>query len=181
VIRYATLGIVPKFWKRNKARDKIVSMGYCRGFHISKLAGLDALPVSCLFLTFLVHSGHSLEPAVPTRTNFPSGVRRLRKKLPLVYVAYATPEAKFVPRIFPLFKLKDNIIKLSVSHCVMPLTHVKWVPCHHGLARPQVADGGDGLQIWKVAANILNKQSRTADRGRSSNLGVGRGANTPLP
>jgi hypothetical protein len=27
-----------------------------------------------------------------------------------------------VPGLFPLFKLKDNIIKLSVSHCVMPLT-----------------------------------------------------------
>jgi len=20
--------------------------------------------------------------------------------------------------------------------------HVRWVPCHHGMARPQVADGG---------------------------------------
>jgi hypothetical protein len=36
--------------------------------------------------------------------------------------------------------------------------HVKWVPCHHGMARPQVADGGDDLEIWRVAANILNKQ-----------------------
>jgi hypothetical protein len=43
--------------------------------------------------------------------------------------------------------------------------HVKWVPCHHGMGRPQVADRGDGLQIWRVAANILNKQSLTADRG----------------
>jgi hypothetical protein len=59
--------------------------------------------------------------------------------------------------------------------------HVKWVPCHHGVARPQVADGGDGLQIWRVAANILNKQSRTAYRGWSSSLGVGRGANNPPP
>jgi hypothetical protein len=37
--------------------------------------------------------------------------------------------------------------------------------CHHGMARPQVADGGDHLQTWRVAANILNKQSRTADTG----------------
>jgi hypothetical protein len=44
------------------------------------------------------------------------------------------------------------------------------------MARPQVADGGDALQIWRVAANILNKQSRTADKGWSSSLGVGRGA-----
>jgi hypothetical protein len=36
--------------------------------------------------------------------------------------------------------------------------HVKWVACHHGMARPQVADGGDGLQIWRAAANILDRQ-----------------------
>jgi hypothetical protein len=43
-------------------------------------------------------------------------------------------------------------------------------PCHKGNAYPRVADGGDGLQIRNIAANILNKQSRTADRGRSSSL-----------
>jgi hypothetical protein len=32
------------------------------------------------------------------------------------------------------------------------------------MARPQVAVGGDGLQIWRVAAIILNKKSRTAKR-----------------
>jgi hypothetical protein len=32
-----------------------------------------------------------------------------------------------------------------------------------------------------VAANILNKQSRTADKGWSSSLGVGRGAKNSLP
>jgi hypothetical protein len=41
------------------------------------------------------------------------------------------------------------------------------------MARPQVADGRDGLQI---AANILNKYSRTVDKGWSSSLGFGRGA-----
>jgi hypothetical protein len=55
--------------------------------------------------------------------------------------------------------------------------HGRWVPCHHGMARPQVADGGAGLQIWRVAANILHKESRTADKGWSSSLGVGRGDN----
>jgi hypothetical protein len=50
-------------------------------------------------------------------------------------------------------------------------------PCHHGMAHPQVVDGGNGLQIWRVAGNILNKHSRTADKGWSSSLGVGRGAN----
>jgi hypothetical protein len=52
-------------------------------------------------------------------------------------------------------------------------------PCHHGMARPQVEAGRDGLQIWSVAADILNNQSRTADSGWSSSLGVGRGLTTP--
>jgi hypothetical protein len=56
-----------------------------------------------------------------------------------------------------------------------------WVPCHHDMARPQVADGGNGLQIWRVAANILNKQSRRADKGWSSILRIGRGANNNSP
>jgi hypothetical protein len=45
--------------------------------------------------------------------------------------------------------------------------------CHHGTAFPRVADGGHVLQIWKVAANILNKQSWTTDKGWSSILVVG--------
>jgi hypothetical protein len=35
--------------------------------------------------------------------------------------------------------------------------------------------------IWRVAANILNKQSQTADKGWSSRLGVGQGANDASP
>jgi len=31
--------------------------------------------------------------------------------------------------------------------------------------------------IWRVAANKFYKQSRTADKGRPSSLGVGRGGN----
>jgi hypothetical protein len=59
--------------------------------------------------------------------------------------------------------------------------HVRWVPCHHGMARPQVADGRDALQVWREAADLLNKQSRTAEKGWSSSLGVGRGANNYSP
>jgi hypothetical protein len=55
--------------------------------------------------------------------------------------------------------------------------HIRWVPCHHVMARPQAADGGGSLQLWRIAANILNKQSRAADNGWFSSLGVGRGAN----
>jgi hypothetical protein len=41
------------------------------------------------------------------------------------------------------------------------------------MARPQVADGGDGLRIWRVATNILNKQSRTAGNGGPPAWGFG--------
>jgi hypothetical protein len=51
--------------------------------------------------------------------------------------------------------------------------------CHQGMARPQAVDGGDGLQIRKIAANILNKQSRTAAKGWSSSLRIVRGLTTP--
>jgi hypothetical protein len=34
----------------------------------------------------------------------------------------------------------------------------------------------DGLQLWRVVANTLNKLPRTADKGWFSILGVGRGA-----
>jgi hypothetical protein len=61
------------------------------------------------------------------------------------------------------------------------LSHVKWVPYHHGMACRQVAGRGNGLQIWTEAANILNKQSRTAGRGWLFSLGVGQGANNPPP
>jgi hypothetical protein len=68
-------------------------------------------------------------------------------------------------------------VKLNL---ISSVGHVKWVHCHHGMARPRIADRGDDLRIWRVAANIFNKQSRTADSGWSSSLGVGRGL-TILP
>jgi hypothetical protein len=48
------------------------------------------------------------------------------------------------------------VSRVNISDCVQ--NHVKWVPFHCGMAHPQVADGGDALQLWRVAANILNKQ-----------------------
>jgi hypothetical protein len=50
--------------------------------------------------------------------------------------------------------------------------------CHHSMARPRVADGRDGLQRWWLAANIMNKQPRTNNKGRSSSLGLGVGLTT---
>jgi hypothetical protein len=46
------------------------------------------------------------------------------------------------------------------------------------MAHHQVVDGRDGLQIWRVAANILNKQLHTADRGWFFSR-VGQRANNP--
>jgi hypothetical protein len=37
-------------------------------------------------------------------------------------------------------------------------------PRHYGMAHTQVSDGND-LLTWEIAPNILNKQSRTADKG----------------
>jgi hypothetical protein len=64
---------------------------------------------------------------------------------------------------------------LQTFHLIKQM--VRWVPCHHGMARPQVADWEDTLQVSREAANILNKQLRTVEKGWSPSLGIGRGAN----
>jgi hypothetical protein len=46
------------------------------------------------------------------------------------------------------------------------------------MTRPQVADGGDALHVWRAAAHILNKQLRTADKRWSCGLGLGVGLTT---
>jgi hypothetical protein len=53
-------------------------------------------------------------------------------------------------------------------------------PCHHGMARPQVADGGDDLQISTVAAYWIIRRAAT-DTGWSSNVGIGRGSSNSSP
>jgi hypothetical protein len=35
--------------------------------------------------------------------------------------------------------------------------------CHHGMTCPRIVHG-DCLQTWRVAVNILKKQTRTADK-----------------
>jgi hypothetical protein len=54
-------------------------------------------------------------------------------------------------------------------------------PCHHGMAHPRVANGRDGLQMWMLAANVLNKQLRLADKRWSSSFGVGLGISISSP
>jgi hypothetical protein len=50
------------------------------------------------------------------------------------------------------------------------ITNIKTAGMH-----PQVASRGEGLQLWRVAANTLNKQPWRAEKGWSSNLDVGHG------
>jgi hypothetical protein len=47
------------------------------------------------------------------------------------------------------------------------------------MAGRQITDRGNGLYVWRIAGNILNKHALQADKGLSSRLGFGRGANTP--
>jgi hypothetical protein len=42
---------------------------------------------------------------------------------------------------------------------------------------PQVADGWEAFQIWRITASIVNKQLLSADKGWTSSLGVGHRAN----
>jgi hypothetical protein len=53
-------------------------------------------------------------------------------------------------------------------------------PCHHGMAGPQVADGGTASDM-EGRCQYIEKQSGTADKGCSSSFGAGRGANNYSP
>jgi len=45
------------------------------------------------------------------------------------------------------------------------MLHVPITMAQHGMACSLAAAGGDGLQIWKVAINILNKQLGQPGKG----------------
>jgi hypothetical protein len=47
---------------------------------------------------------------------------------------------------------------MLTSFLLPRITEVKWAPFHQSIARPQVANGGNDLQIRRVAASRLNKQ-----------------------
>jgi hypothetical protein len=63
-----------------------------------------------------------------------------------------------------------NWLKLNLDKTNIIKSMLGGSPCHHSMARPR-ADGRDSLQFWRLAANILNKQSRTNDKRWSSSLG----------
>jgi hypothetical protein len=88
-------------------------------------------------------------------------------------------------RVFKIFlSLCSNSLlakeTLNKTYTVLNF-HVRWVPFHHGMVRPQVADGEDVLQIWRAAANIFNKQSWRADKRWFSRFWVWRVAKNSSP
>jgi hypothetical protein len=76
-------------------------------------------------------------------------------------------------------EVKSHYEDLGIDGTMIGYVMVKWVPYYHGMTHPQVTDGGDDLQVWRVPANIMNKQSRTADKKWSSCLEVRCGVTTP--
>jgi hypothetical protein len=50
---------------------------------------------------------------------------------------------------------------------------------HNGMALPQVTDAGDGLYIWRLVANLLNKQQQTTKNGDPAAWGLDVGLTTP--
>jgi hypothetical protein len=105
------------------------------------------------------------------------------------YHAHKTPSlVHILSQINPIHTFRSDLSKIHSNIIHLPTSWSSqwslsfWLSHHyHGMSRCQVADGGDALRVWRVATNILNKQSRTTDKGPSSRLGVGRGANNPSP
>jgi hypothetical protein len=75
------------------------------------------------------------------------------------------------------FQWKEILCRAVYVHVKMELEGLS----HQGMTLLQVANGGDCLQRWRVAADTLNKQSRTGERGWSFSLRVGRLANNSSP
>jgi hypothetical protein len=56
----------------------------------------------------------------------------------------------------PLVHILSEINPIHTITSYLSKSHVIWVPCHHGMARLQVADGEDALQVWRETMNIFN-------------------------
>jgi hypothetical protein len=69
-----------------------------------------------------------------------------------------------------VFGMVIENVEFSVVFCVLSMLCGSLSPQHGASSGSR---GTNGLQLWRVAANILNKQQRTNDKGWSSSLGVG--------
>jgi hypothetical protein len=75
-------------------------------------------------------------------------------------------DAETIERVVTRFVRVLNV-ESSIFILESPLVHVRWVSCHHGMARPQVADGGDTRHVRSVSANIL-----ISSHGKSTSGGL---------
>ena len=85
----------------------------------------------------------------------------------MVYIQYMCTIANSYRTFEPCF-ISDK--GQNVIHCLARRNKESsmLIPVTTAWCVPWVADGGVGLQIWRLAANILNKQSWTADQEWSS-------------
>ena len=74
-----------------------------------------------------------------------------------------------------------NVKEILLLHNYCPRCRSTRGPCHYVTARHLVAEEGDGVQIRRVDANIVHKQSRRADTVWSSRLGIRRDAINSSP
>jgi hypothetical protein len=85
-----------------------------------------------------------------------------------------------VHTLFPLENVEELDRRDPCENCVIKFEGVR-VPFAGGMARLWIRDVGDGLQIWRLPANVLDKQSRTAEKEWSYSLRVRRWINfSPL-
>jgi hypothetical protein len=85
-------------------------------------------------------------------------------------------KAYYLTQVFKMVAPTEGDNRQSVTAFCL----CKWVPVTTAL-RVLRLRMEERFPIWRVAANILNKQSRTADKGWSSSLRGGRGANNASP
>jgi hypothetical protein len=80
--------------------------------------------------------------------------------------------------------LNSRVLKVNEFFSPIAVPSLRWSTVillmelnqDHSMSCSQFADGGDSLQIWRVAANILNKKLWTTDKEWSFSLVVGHGA-----
>jgi hypothetical protein len=65
---------------------------------------------------------------------------------------------------------------ISYMHSSYP--HVRWVPYHHGMVRPQVVDGWDALQVRKLRIYWISSRGQSR-RGGPPAWGLGMRLTTP--
>jgi hypothetical protein len=179
---YRQVWILFKLWRGKWPRTQLnaLQLSYMHTYKCCFVKNYFLLPaVYILLLPFILVCYFHHDFCFPLALQPNSGIGRLHETFRFTSVTISRTDGR-TPWTGDQLVARALIIRTSELSGFF-LWLVKDWSCHHGMARPQVADGGDSLQFWRVAANILNKQSRKADKGWSSSLGVGRWANNSSP